>query len=91
MPNSTHSTPAETVAVVIDAATGGTLAEVALSAAVDEAVALANAGSGPRAGLTLAEAVAVALDVHLGDLDDETFAAVVDDVVDAVTRHSARA
>lgn len=90
MSNTTHTVTAERVAVILDAATGAALDEVALTAAVDEALAVANAGT-TDPGLTLAEAVAVALDVHLGDfLDDVRFSATVDDVVDAVARHAAR-
>lgn len=89
MLNPTHTVLAEHVAVALDLATGAALDETALSAAVDEALVVANAGSKSR-GLTLAEAIAVVLDVHLGDLvDDVRFSAAVDDVVEAVTRHSA--
>lgn len=89
--NSTDSTPAERVALVIDAASRGTLDEVGLAVAVDEALDVANAEKTPR-GLTLAEAVAVALDVHVGHLiaDDVLFTAAVDAVVEAVVLHTAR-
>jgi hypothetical protein len=88
--HATFASPAESVALILDAATGAALDEVALAAAVDEALAVANAGNA-HPGLALAEAVAVALDVHLGDfLDDERFSAAVDDVVDAIARHAAR-
>lgn len=89
--NSTDSTPAERVALVIDAASRGTLDEVGLAVAVDEALDVANAEKTPH-GLTLAEAVAVALDVHVGHLiaDDVLFTVAVDAVVQAVVLHAAR-
>ncbi len=91
MLNSTDSTPAERVALVIDAASRGALDEVGLAVAVDEALDVANAGKAPR-GLTIAEAVAVALDVHVGHLiaDDALFSAAVDAVVESVVLHAGR-